>query len=134
MEEACHKVNEERLRKQAEGKSKCERISGESYGKMAYISDSRMYSVRQMYKTRYKMLPFAGNYAKDKRFARSHWLCRCGEKEEESHLISGKCEVYGDIRGNYPNLNDDKQLVDFFNEVLARRDKLEEEEKKNKSK
>ena len=101
---------------------------------MAYISDSLMYNVRQMYKTRYKMLPFAGNYTKDKRFARSHWLCRCGEKEEESHLLSGNCEVYGEIRWKYTNLNDDKQLVDFFNEVLARRDKLEEEEKKKKSK
>ena len=80
------------------------------------------------------MLPFAGNYAKDKRFARSNWLCKCGEvKEEESHLLSGNCEVYGDIRGNYSNLNDDKQLVDFFNEVLSRRDELEEKEKKDKS-
>ena len=76
------------------------------------------------------MLPFAGNYTKDKRFARSDWLCKCGEsKEDESHLLSGNCEVYGEIMNNYSNLNDDKQLVDFFNEVLARRDELEEEEK-----
>ena len=64
----------------------------------------------------------------------SNWLCKCGEKEEESHLLSGNCEVYGDIRGNYSNLNDDNQLVDFFNEELARRDKLDEDEKENKKK
>ena len=130
VEEACHKVNEERLRKQAEGKTKCERIMTESYEKKAYISDNVMFNVRQTYKTRYAMLPFAGNYGKDKRYARSDWLCRCGEsREEESHLLSGKCQVYGEIRSSYENLNDDKQLVEFFNEVLAMRDKLEEEEK-----
>ena len=79
-----------------------------------------------MYKTRFGMTSFA----KDKRFVRSEWLCKCGEaKEEESHLMSGLCEVYGEIRRNYSDLNDDKQLVDFFNEVLARRYELEEKEK-----
>ena len=83
-----------------------------------------------MYKTRYGMMSFAGNYAKDRRFARSNWLCKCGKsREEESHLISGNCEVYGEIRSSYSDLNDDKQLVDFFNEVLSRRDELEEKEK-----
>ena len=83
-----------------------------------------------MYKTRYGMMAFAGNFAKDKRFAWSDWLCKCGEaREEESHLISGTCQVYGEIRHKYSNLNDDKQLVDFFNEVLSRRDELEEKEK-----
>ena len=95
-----------------------------------YISDSRINNVREMYKTRYGMMSFAGNFSKDKRFARTEWLCKCGEsKEEESHLISGICEVYGEIRRNYSDLSDDKQLVDFFNEVLSRRDELEEKEK-----
>ena len=87
-----------------------------------------------MYKTRYGMLPFAGNYSKDKRFAHSDWLCKCGEaKEEESHLLSGNCEVYGELRNKYPNLNNDTELVKFFNEVLDRRDRLEEEEKANRA-
>ena len=76
------------------------------------------------------MMAFAGNFSKDKRFARSEWLCKCGDsKEEESHLMSGNCRVYGEIRRNYSDLSDDKQLVDFFNEVLSRRDELEEKEK-----
>ena len=79
------------------------------------------------------MLPFAGNYAKDKRFARSDWLCKCREaKEDESHLISGNCDVYGEIRRKYSSLDDDNQLVNFFNEVLSRRDELEEEENSDK--
>ena len=52
---------------------------------------------------------------------------------EESHLLSGNCEVYGEIKNKYSNLNDDAQLVKFFNEVLDRRDKLEEEEKIKKA-
>ena len=76
------------------------------------------------------MLPFAGNYSKDLRFARTDWLCWCGEeREEELHLLSGKCDVYGEIRGRYGNLDNDNELVKFFSEVLARRDKLEEEKK-----
>ena len=83
-----------------------------------------------MFKTRYGLLPFAGNYSRDKRFARTEWLCRCGfAKEEEQHLLSGNCEVYGEIRAGYSNFNDDEQLVKFFNEVLDMRDKLEEEDK-----
>ena len=132
--EACHKINEDRLRKQAEGKTKCDRIDADTYGKKSYISDNRIFNVRQMYKTRYGMLPFAGNYSKDKRFARSDWLCKCGEaKEEESHLLSSNCEVYGELRNKYPNLNNDTELVKFFNEVLDRRDRLEEEEKANRA-
>ena len=48
------------------------------------------------------------------------------------HLLSGVCETYGEIREKYHDLNDDNQLVDFFNEVLAKRDKLEEEERNKK--
>ena len=129
---ACHSVNEQRLRKQAEGKNKCDRITAEKYGKKDYIADLVLYNVRQMYKTRYGMLPFAGNFSKDQRFARTDWLCWCGgEKEEELHLLSSNCVIYGEIRGRYGNLDNDDELVKFFNEVLARRDKLEEEEKIN---
>ena len=41
--------------------------------------------------------------------------------------MSGSCEVYGDIRNNYGQLNIDEEVVQFFNEVLERRDMLEEE-------
>ena len=77
------------------------------------------------------MLPFAGNFSRDQRFSRTDWLCRCGRaNEEERHLLSGNCEVYGEIRSSYTDLNDDDQLVKFFNEVLFKRDELEENDKK----
>ena len=75
------------------------------------------------------MNPFAGNFSNDYRFSRTNWLCRCLEsKEDENHLISGNCEVYKDIRTKYENLENLEDLLNFFNEVLERRDKLDDEE------
>ena len=74
---ACHLENEKRLRKQAKGKIKCSRMENESYGKKLYIRDTDINHVRQMFRTRFGMQPFAGNYSRDRRFARTGWLCRC---------------------------------------------------------
>ena len=38
----------------------------------------------------------------------------------------GNCEVYGEIRQKYGSIKDDKTMVEFFNEVLAMRDLLED--------
>lgn len=125
---ACHKENEKRLRKQAEGKSKCTRIDKEAYGKKDYIINKDIKSVREIFRTRFGMMPFAGNYSRDCRFARTEWLCRCQKaREDESHLISGECEVFGTLRKKYDNLEDDENLVNFFNEILEMRDKLDED-------
>ena len=73
------------------------------------------------------MHPFAGNYSHDQRFARTDWLCRCLKaKEDESHLISGNCEVYGSLRGEYGDLSIDENLVKYFNAVLSMRDTLDD--------
>ena len=85
-------------------------------------------SVRQEFRTRFGLLAFAGNYSHDRRFAKSDWLCQCQEaREEELHLLSGQCKVYGDLTHKYSNLTDDNALVDFFQEVLARREELDKE-------
>ena len=114
---ACHIRNEKIMRDQAKGK--CERILHETYDKKEYIGKKNIFDVRQ---------PFAGNYSKDKRFARTNWLCRCEEeREEEAHLMSGQCTVFGDLALKYNDLTDDENLVLFFSEVLARRDDLDKE-------
>ena len=75
---------------------------------------------------------FAGNYSHDRRFARTDWLCRCRQaKETESHILSGECEVYGDIRNEFENLDDLDTLVDFFGKILKKRDLLDAEESQN---
>ena len=123
---ACHSKNEQNLRSKATGK--CVRIKEEKYGQKSYIQQKNIHMVREQYRTRWGLLPFAGNYSKDKRFAKTSWLCVCGEdREEEQHLLSGHCKVYGDLIHKYDNLADDNQLVQFFAEVLARREDMEVE-------
>ena len=116
---------EQNLRSKATGK--CGRIKEEKYGQISYIQQNKIHVVREQCRTRWGLLPFAGNYSKDKRFAKTSWLCVCGEEREEQHLISGHCKVYGDLTHKYDNLAEDNQLVQFFEEVLARREDLEVE-------
>ena len=79
-----------------------------------------------MYRTRFGLQPFAGNYSNDRRFAKTLWLCLCGEeRKEEQHLLSGHCKVYGDLIERFNDLSDQNQLAQFFSDVLARRDQLE---------
>jgi hypothetical protein len=92
VNEAINKKNESMLRGQAEGKKKCIKIMRDKYGKKTYISESKIGDVRKYYRTRVGLLPFAGNYSHDRRFARTDWMCRCEEsKEDEVHLSSGEC-------------------------------------------
>ena len=118
--QACHHKNEEKLRSLARGK--CDRINQEEYGKKAYLGKKNIFHVRQQYRSRFKMQLFAGNYSHDRRFKKSDWLCLCKEsREDEDHLTSGQCKVYGDLSEKYGDLTDDENLVQFFSEVLARR-------------
>ena len=51
---------------------------------------------------------------------------KCEEsREEESHLLSGQCTVYGDLTLKYSDLTSDDNLVGLFTEILARRDELD---------
>ena len=73
------------------------------------------------------MQPFAGNYCNNSRFANIVWLCLCGEeKGEEQHLLSGHCEVYGDLTKRFNDLSDQNHHASFFSDFLAGRDQLEE--------
>jgi len=109
---------------------KCERIMREPWGKKTYMTENLMSKVRQIFLTRVKLQPFAGNFKADKRFAKTKWLCRCGwETEQESHLVSGECPVYGDLVTLLEDKGDDKDLLTFFTAVLERRGELEEEER-----
>jgi hypothetical protein len=127
LNDAIKRKDEEILRGQAENKSKCERILQDKYGKKYYTTKEKIGDVRKWFRTRVRLLPFAGNYPGDRQYARTEWMCRCeGEREVESHLVSGDCPVYGDIKEKFINLEDDNELVAFFREVLERRDLIDE--------
>ena len=127
MMEACHQKNKESLLLLASGK--CERLQWEEYEKKDYIYKKSIHDVRIQYRTRYGLQRFAGNYSNNKSFLRSNWLCKClKSREVESHIMSGKCSVYGDIAQKYTDLTEDENLISLFTEVLARRDELDKQE------
>ena len=117
--------DEEYLRKEAEGKRKCLKIMEERYGKKKYISNNKIADVRRIFKARVGMTEFADNFAKDKRFMRTNWLCRCETERESEDHIKEACKTYEDIRNEYEDLNDDVQLASFFTKVLRRRDLID---------
>ena len=84
-------TNEKMLRKQAENKHKCDRIMQEPCGEKDYMLNENITEVRKYFKTKTRMLPFAANYPGDKRFARTSWLCACGSREEEQHIMEERC-------------------------------------------
>jgi hypothetical protein len=124
---ACHKKNEERLRLLAVGK--CERITREPYGRKDYLKKKNIFHVRIQYRSRFGMQDFAGNYSHDIRYQGTRGLCKCQEsREDEPHLLSGQCKVYGDLVEKYPDLTSDESLVQLFTDVLERRDQLDREQ------
>ena len=94
--------------------------------KKEYMSFKNIFGVRKQNRPRFGLESFAGNYSHDKHLAKTSWLCLCQKsREEEVHLLSGQCQVYGDLIEKYSDLTEDDQLVQFFGDVLARRDALE---------
>ena len=63
--EACHRKNEDNLRKQMSVMKKCERIRKEEYGRKQYFHLKTPYETRERYATRVFMLPWAGNFTHD---------------------------------------------------------------------
>ena len=124
--------HEKILREQAEEKTKCSLIMKDGYGRKEYMNKDTIEKVRQIFKSRVGLLPFAGNYSNDKKYLRTNWLCRCGEKETEYHITTGACPIYEDIWRTKGDVKNDDDLLQFFSAVLERRDlldKLEEQER-----
>ena len=132
LKAALLKKDEEILREQGRDKRKCEFMLKDKYGKKMYISKEKIEDVRNCYRSRVGMQPFAGNFPHDKRFAKRNWLCRCKtKKEDEAHIKDGNCPIYSDIRSEYGSLDNTDDLVAYYSRVLERRDMvdlLEEEE------
>ena len=124
--QACHEANEERLREKSVGKQKCEKILEEDYENKSYIGEERIENVRNIYRTRFGLMPFAANYSHSRKFEKTHFMCRCEQaREDERHVTSRDCPVYADIREQFLELDDDKKVMEYFVMVLARRDELD---------
>ena len=68
------------------------------------------------------------------KFSKTNWMCRCeNEVEAEGHIVSGQCTLYCDLKSQFGDLTEDKNLVQYFQAVLDRRDSLEEEDRRQQS-
>ena len=63
--EACHKLNEQRLREKAGDGTKAKRIIFETYLKTRIYLKKLIENVRIQFSAKFGMLPFAGNYGHD---------------------------------------------------------------------
>ena len=99
-----------------------------------YVRTQTIPETRKWFRTRYSLQPFAGNFSHDRKYARTDWLCRCKEAQvEEGRIMTGNCKVYGDLKSQFGDLQEDANLVEFFKAVLDRRDTLEDEDRKQHS-
>ena len=101
------------LMDQMQEKTKCSKILTEGYGRKEYSVRLTPHEVREYFATRVNMIAIACNFSKDNRFRRTGWLCLCGEKEEQEHILK-HCQKYEDIRMKYNEFEDDDCLVSFF--------------------
>ena len=113
---------------------KWSRLKTESYGRKAYLQDTTISQCRKWFRTRFGLQDFAGNYSHSKKFSKTNWMCQCLKTVKgEGHIVSGHYEVYGDLRSLFGDLQEDKNLVQYFQAVLDRRDILEEEDRRQHS-
>ena len=88
-----------------------------------YVKSGTLFSVRKMWEVWSYMLRVAGNYPKHRKYERTSWLCQACDlrvREDQDHLPL--CQGYADLR-DHTDLGNDVELVDFFREVMARREK-----------
>ena len=125
MMKAVKKVDELNLVKLMENKTKCKRLIESDYGKKEYVSKKKIEEVRNIFRTRCRMLPFAGNFRNDQKYAAYNWDCVCGSlvMEREEHIVE-ECVFYREIREKFGLLDDDEVLCNFFAEVLAKRNEI----------
>ena len=81
---AYHQKNEERLLEEMRGNTKCEKILSDGYGRKQYFEKKLPEQVCQYFATRMSMLAIAGNFSHGRRFARTDWLCRCGQRRSRN--------------------------------------------------
>ena len=91
---------------------KCARIKNYLYGRKSYTTSTTIQESRKWFKTRWGLQDFAGKYSHDRRFAKNNWLFRCKtDREEEGHIVSGRCKVYEDLRSQFGDLGEDENLL-----------------------
>ena len=87
-----------------------------------YVKNGSLYEVRKTWEARSYMVKVAGNYPGHRRYEATGWLCQACDlmvREDQDHLAT--CTGYSDLVDG-KNIHDDKDFVEFFSLVMARRE------------
>ena len=104
-----------------EGKTKVQDLVSENCSLKSYFSEKSLSDTRDMFRIRTNMNKLKGNFKHDKRNADVRCVA-CGHKEEiNSHVV--ECLEYADLKVGR-DLSNNKDLVNFFKDIMARREKL----------
>ena len=59
------------------------------------------------------------NFQSDPEYTKDNWTCMCGKVHSQNHLKV--CSLYDDLREEY-DLEDDVELINYFDAVLKKRE------------
>ena len=101
---------------------KMRKIREEAWGIKDYVKSGNLYSVRSTWNVQSYMLDVAGNYSHHTKYEATGWLCQACDlhiREDQDHIT--QCKGYSDLLQGR-NMDDDKELVEFYRLVMARRE------------
>ena len=121
---ACRKEDAAFLRGGMEGRSKVQDLVSENCLIKDYFKYKSLARTRDMFRIRTHMNELKANFKHDKKNIVGGVACvACGmEDESNSHVM--KCDKYRDLRDGR-DLKSNNDLVNFFRDVMSRREKIE---------
>ena len=133
LKEACRVRDEVDMKKAMTSMEKMVILNNEDCKIKDYIKQKSINKVRDTFATRVMMLKFAGNYSHDERFRKSNWLCEaCDLQITEDQVHITQCSGYTDLKVSRDIEFNNDDLVSFYQDVLARRDEIDKEKRKQK--
>ena len=126
VKRACKQFMEEEVQRDIQRFSKLEDMRGEVWGIKQYMQNKCIDDARYMFRIRTKMVDLKMNFQNDPRFKRESWMCKCLTTVESQKHVLLYCKEYSELREGV-DFDNDKDLVEYFRDVLALRDKVEPE-------
>ena len=117
VKKAARDKHEDELKLEVESKTKLEGIKDEDMKRKEYFHQKSLEDTRLLFRIRTRMVDLKANFKNKPAFRKDGWICEgChNEVETNGHVMS--CEAYEHVREG-KNLDSDKDLVQFFKEIL----------------
>ena len=116
---------EEEMKMEMKEKTKQKKMAEEEFGMKDYIRRETVEDVRTIFRVRSGMVDVKMNFMNDPKYSSEIWRCdscKTGAIESQSHVLH--CQAYKKLREG-KDLNNDKDVADYFRGVLLIRSKLD---------